>query len=118
MLVKIVNLTDNRFRNCRSTNSNNEFTSFYGLSTDVRRHMPHISTADLDSLLPRGKNPHVSLNPETPPSKGKGKVHEVTEEDADKAFGGGTVDPEDDPVEYQKALREYQLNRGRGDGYD
>lgn len=37
MLVKIVNLSEDRFKNCRSTNFNNEYASFYGHKVKVPR---------------------------------------------------------------------------------
>lgn len=55
MLVKIVNLTDNRFKNCRSTNFSNEYASFAGVKDEIAGAIPRkiaaaVESADDESL--------------------------------------------------------------------
>lgn len=118
MLVKSVNLLDNRFKNCRSNNFGNEHASFGGVSTHPISHvkMPdlsafHIGTSnprslDADILSPRMAAPRSR----TPDNDAQTPSPEVLE----KVMGKGDVAPEDSPELYRKALEEEQSNRGRG----
>lgn len=102
MLVKSVNLLENRFKNCRSANFSNEYTSFcsVGMSPQVARH------GDISLLFSYRKPPrksngaHVSLAPDSTPKNGKnndkGGVHEVTEEEARRILDDGKEYPGDE----------------------
>ncbi len=84
MLVKIVNLSEDRFKNCRSTNFNNEYASFCGPKS-------------LKLGAKGGRAPHVPPVEKTPPPTG---TYRVTEADVERVFGkdDGSV------AKYQKGL--------------
>lgn len=93
MLVKIVNLSDNRFKNCRSTNFSNEYASFCGPRT------PRVK--------PRGgRAPHVPAAEITPAPTG---TYKVTTDDVERVFG-----KDDGSV----ARAQEEFGEGRDHGFD
>lgn len=93
MLVKVVNLSDNRFKNCKSANFSNEYTAF-GSPKPIKVRPGRV-----------GHAPHVPAE-KTPPPTG---TYHVTEADVERVFGK-------DDGSVAKAQRE--LGEDRDHGYD